>query len=239
MMRTGRPKQTIGILGGMGPAASADFYHRLVLIAQKEYGAEQDTDFPAMHLYNLPLSGFDERGFVDPEAVKAQLVHGVKLLADAGSDFIVIPCNTVHTFYSEMQEMVSIPIVSIVEAVVDEVLKHSFKTVCLLSSESARTYKLYETALKARTIGVISAADAEQEILNTIIHRVMAGLQGIEEVEMLRSIIKRHEKEGAEAVILGCTELTLAITQNDIHLPLLSSTDILAHTALARAYDKN
>lgn len=230
------PQRTIGILGGMGPAASADFYRRLVDLAQREYGAEQDTDFPAMHLYNLPLSGFDETGFVHPEAVQEQLIRGVQLLATAGSDLIMIPCNTVHAFYSEMQKAISVPIISIIDAVVERAVEQGFKAVCLLSSESTRHYQLYESAFAKHGINVISASDAEQQVLNKIIHRVMAGLQGADEVEMLRGIVKRHENEGAEAIVLGCTELPLAISQEDIHLPLLNSTDILAHAALARAF---
>ncbi|MEI6597728.1 MAG: hypothetical protein WCL22_01665 [bacterium] len=88
--------KTIGILGGMGPAASANFYQRIVEIAQHDFGAVQDTDFPPMFLYNLPLSGFDETGFVDAEEVKKQLISGVKKLEAIGSDFIVIhaiPCT--------------------------------------------------------------------------------------------------------------------------------------------------
>ena len=235
-MKASSPKRAIGVLGGIGPAASADFYRKLVDIAQREYGAEQDTDFPAMHIYNLPLSGFDETGFVDPDAVREQLVRAVRILESSGSDFIVIACNTVHAFYADMQAAVQIPIVSIVDAVIDEAKKDSFRSVCVLSSESTRKYKLYENALNKAGINGIVATDQEQYSLNKIIHRVMGGLQGTEDVELLRGIVKRHEKEGAEAIVLGCTELPLAISQGDIHLPLLSSTDILAHTALARAY---
>jgi aspartate racemase len=231
------PKRTIGILGGMGPSASADFYRTLVDIAQREYDAEQDTDFPAMHLYNLPLSGFDETGFTKPNAVKTQLIRAVHVLEKAGSDFIVIPCNTVHAFHDDMQRAVRIPILSIIDAVVDEAKRDNFSTVCLLSSESTRKYKLYENAFAKSGIAVIVATDDEQLMLNKIIHRVMGGLQGAEDVELLRSIVKRHEREGAEAIVLGCTELPLALQQENIHLPLLSSTDILARTALARAYD--
>ncbi|MFA7309839.1 MAG: amino acid racemase [Candidatus Paceibacterota bacterium] len=230
------PKEIIGILGGMGPAASAEFYRRIVDIAQHEYGADQDTDFPPMYLYNLPLSGFDETGFRHPDEVKKQLVAGVKKLAASGSDFIVIPCNTVHAFIADMQHAVEVPIVSIIDSVADETAARGLSTVGLLSSESTRRYQLYETALAERNVRVVSANDEEQGIANKIIHKVMAGTQGPTEVSALRTIIERFANEGAQAVILGCTELPLAIQQPDIHLPLLSSTDILAHAALTRVY---
>ena len=228
---------TIGILGGMGPAASADFYRRLVDIAQHEHGADQDTDFPAMHLYNLPLSGFDETGFAEPEIVRTQLIDGVRRLEASGSDFIVIPCNTVHAFYADMQAAISVPIVSIIDSVVNAALRGGFSTIGILSSQSTRQYQLYENALAARGMHVLSATEAEQQVLNTIIHRVMAGSQDETDVSALRRIIDRFATEGAAAVVLGCTELPLAIEQKDSPLPLLNSTDILAHTALDRIYE--
>src|SRR3989344_4290485 len=230
------PKGTIGILGGMGPAASAEFCRCIVDIAQHEYGADQDTDFPPMYIYNLTLSGFDETGFCHPEEVKSQLIEAVKKMAGWGSDFIVIACNTVHAFIEDMQGAVDVPIVSIIDSVADEALAREFKTVGLLSSESTRRYQLYESALARRDIRVVSANDEEQQTANKIIHSVMAGTQGPAEVSALIGIIGRFEKEGAQAVILGCTELPLAIRQWDIHIPLLSSTDILAHAALRRVY---
>ncbi len=236
MIHQEHQKKTIGILGGMGPSASADFYRALVDIAQREYNAEQDTDFPAMHLYNLPLSGFDETGFADPDTVCTQLVRAAKILEGAGSDFIVMACNTVHAFYEDMLRAIHIPIVSIIDEVVARTQRDGFASVCLLTSESTRNYQLYEKAFARQGIKAVVASDNEQKTLNRIIHRVMGGLQGAEDVELLRSIVKRHEHEGAEAIVLGCTELPLSIKQEDIHLPLLSSTDILAHAALARAY---
>jgi aspartate racemase len=136
--------KTIGVLGGMGAAASADFYQSLVKIAQKKYGAENDDDFPAIWIYNLPITGFDETGFVDEESVKQQLITSVKKLESAGSDFIVIPCNTVHYFYKEMSESIKIPIISILEATALAVKKAGFKKVGLLNSQSTKNYHLYE-----------------------------------------------------------------------------------------------
>ncbi|MCD4705270.1 hypothetical protein K8R66_04310, partial [bacterium] len=68
--------KTIGILGGMGPSASANLYKKIIELAQKELQAEQDTDYPPMVIYNLPLFGFDETGIVDEELVQDQLIKG-------------------------------------------------------------------------------------------------------------------------------------------------------------------
>ena len=89
-------KKTIGVLGGMGPGASADFYVHLVQYAQQRYHAVQDIDYPPVMLYSLPLPDFDERGVVDFDSTKKLLVGGVIKLEQFGAEVIAIPCNTVH-----------------------------------------------------------------------------------------------------------------------------------------------
>jgi aspartate racemase len=231
-----RPLTSIGILGGMGPAASAEFYRMLVDYAQHTYGADQDTDFPEMYIYSIALAGFDETGFTDPERVKAQLVSGIQKLSGLGAGVIAIPCNTVHAFIDDMRNTSAIPIISIIESVADEVIRRGYKTVGLLTSDSARRVELYEKVFVNRGITFIRANDPEQLVLNNAIHHVMSGAQGEKDVTALKAIDLRFENAGAEAVVLGCTELPLAIRQSDSALPLISSTDVLAKATLARVY---
>ncbi len=232
-----KPKMKIGILGGMGPAATAEFYHLLVKCAQNKYGADQDTDFPAMFLYSLPLSGFDETGVCDESLVKAQLIAGIKELSKFDCGLICIPCNTVHLFLNEMQESTSTPIVSIIESVVYDVVNLGCKKVGLLASQTTRETNLYESALTTHGVSYISADDSEQSKINEVIHHVMAGIQNKNDILALSSISARMEKEGAEAFVLGCTELPLALHQENSRLPLISSLESLAKATLRRVYE--
>ncbi len=236
-MDTGKLK-TIGILGGMGAAASADFYTRLVDLAQHHYKAEQDHDFPAMFLYNLPLVGFDETGFVDVEQVKNQLVAAVQKLEQMGSDFIVIPCNTVHYLYADMQQAVSIPILSIVQVVANAVEEAGLQTVGLLGSESTKKYRLYEDILGGKSVATVGTTDTEQVQVNEVILKVISDSHTTKETQTLVSIISRYKAEGAQGVVVGCTELPLAIAQKDTDMPLFDSTQLLAEEALRVAYGK-
>lgn len=231
------PSLSIGILGGMGPSASADFYTKLVRIAQYEYRAEQDTDFPTVYLYSLALRGFDETGFSDPEEVKKQLIEGVKKLTTFGCDFITIPCNTVHYFMTEMQQAVTVPILSILEVVAKEAVTAGHTKVGLLSSQSTRELRLYEEAFANVSVDTISATDEEQTLVNEVIRHVMGGAQDENDTAILKKIADRFIAEGASAVVLGCTELPLAIKQTDVSYPLLNSIEILARTALKRTYN--
>ncbi len=231
--------KTLGVLGGIGPEASVCIYQRIVKIAQDVYGAQQDSDYPPILIYNLPLKGFDETGFVDKDLVKKQLIEGLKKLENAGSDFIVIACNTVYYFYEDMQNSINVPIVNLIEKTIDQVLNEGFKKVAILNSESTKNLKLYENMAISKGIEPVLSTDKEQEIINNIILTVMSGSNGEKEVILLKKIIDRMVSEGAEAVVLGCTELPIAIKKEDISpLSLFDTISIAGEEVLIKAYLK-
>lgn len=221
----------------MGAAASADFYMQLVRIAQKKYEAEADDDFPPIWIYNLPVTGFNETGFVDPESVKNQMINTIKHLAGAGSEFIVIPCNTAHYFYEEMQATVLIPILNILEITARAVKNAGFSKVGLVNSQSTKLFNLYEKVFQNNHIETVSTTEAEQIQVNKIISNVISGLQGKSDVEELKNVVNRYKQSGVQAIVLGCTELPLAFSQKDCELPLFNTTELLADAALRHSYN--
>lgn len=232
--------KTIGILGGMGPGASSVLYQKIIKYSQDQYQAVQDTDYPPIILYSLPLAGFDETGIADPILVKKQLIHGVKILERAGVDFIVIACNTVHLFIAEMNENVSIPIYSIVELALVAAQQAGYGKVGLLSSETTRNLNVYKKIFEKNTIDLLHVTDIEQTVLNGIIEAVMGGINSQKDKRELNKIIKSLAKNGAGAVALGCTELPLAISQVDCQIPLIDTLQLLAEFSvdLAREIEK-
>lgn len=229
-------KKTIGILGGMGPSASAILYQEIIHVAQTKYHAEQDCDYPPMIIYNLPLVGFDETGFVDPLMVRDQLIEGVKKLEQAGSNFIIIACNTVHYFFPAMQQAVGIPIMSIVGETVKTVTFLHYACVGVLGSASTTRLLVYQQALENGGINVIVPSATEQEIINQVILRVMGGKQSFNDVKLSTDIITHMHDQGAEALILGCTELPLAINQSYTIVPICDTIEIIATAALEFAF---
>jgi aspartate racemase len=219
----------------MGPEASSYFYDLLLDIAQEKYGAVQDTDYPPIVIYNLPLEGFDETGIRDEEAVRAQLIEGVKKLESFGARYIVIACNTVHQFYEEMQTSVSVPIINIVSEAAAEASKRGYKQVLLLSSESTNKMRLYANACEALGLATISADTEDQKALNQVILHVMAGTQGAADIQAVDAIVKRLEGS-ADAVLLGCTELPLAVREGDLDVPVLNANRIVLEAALKKIY---
>ncbi len=155
-----------------------------------------------------------------------------------GSDFIAIPCNTVHYFHQPLQAAVNIPILNLITFTADKVAGDKIKSAGLLASASTNKLQLYQQALAAKNIGIIGATDAEQQIIDEIILTVMAGTNSSVESGKLQKIISRLKNYGAEAIILGCTELPLAISQAQSQVLLYDTLKILADKTLAFAYGK-
>lgn len=230
---------TIGILGGMGPNASADFLGRLLRIASRTYGAVQDDEYPAIILNSLALQGFEIGGVQDLRLIERQLVSGVQLLEQAGASFIVIPCNTVHCLYPALCNAVEIPILHIAESTADAVRRYGIRTVGLCASVTTVQTKLYETACRQRGIETLVPDAAGQMLVNEVIEAVMSGIYGDEELLKLKSVVLRLQSSGAEGVILGCTELPLAINQKWTDVPLFDSLQILAEKSVDQTYGKH
>lgn len=224
--------KTIGILGGMGPEASANLYSRMLKYAQNEYGAVQDFDYPPIIIYSLPLIGFDETGIVDKDLVKSQLIEGVKKMENAGCDLIIIGCNTVHIFYKEMQSSVKIPILNIIEETKKKVLTEGYKKVGLFASETTTKTQLYQKRFTDSGVEVISPSEKQQKVLNKVIEHVMGGNQNMHDVLSLKDIARDYVKQGAEAIVMGCTEIPLAINQSQTDIKLFDTIDIIVRSAV-------
>lgn len=227
-----KQNKTIGVLGGMGPEASANLYTKIIKYAQQQYGAVQDFDYPPIIVYSLPLFGFDETGIVDAKLVKKQLIDGVKKLEVAGCDLIIIACNTVHAYYEEMQSAVRVPIFNIIEETKKMVAKFGYKKVGLFASESTNKLKLYQNRFADARIEVISPNSEQQKILNRVIEHVMGGNQKTEDIIFLKDIGRDYLKQGAEAIVIGCTEIPLAINQTHTDIKLFDTIEIIVQCAV-------
>lgn len=227
-----KTNKSIGVLGGMGPEASANLYLKIIKYAQNEYGAVQDFDYPPVIIYSLPLFGFDETGIVDEKLVKKQLIEGVKKLELAGCDIIIIACNTVHTYFDEMQASVKVPIFNIIEETKKRVEKLGYKKIGLFASESTNKLELYQKRFADSNVEIISPNPEQQQILNRVIEHVMGGNQKIEDVILLKEIARDYIRQGAEAIVMGCTEIPLAINQSHTDIKLFDTIEIIVQSAV-------
>ena len=216
----------------MGPAASANIYSQIIEYAQHKYGAVQDEDFPPIIINSLTLKGFDETGIKDDKLVLKQLIKGVQTLEKAGCDIIIIGCNTVHTFFDEMQSSVQIPILNIVEETKNKLLTEKITKVGLLASESTYASKLYQAKFEDSKIPVITANSSQKKEISKVIERVMAGTQNNKDIIILKNIIADFVKQGVDGIVLGCTELPLAINQTNTDIKLFDAVETIVEKAV-------
>ncbi len=229
--------KTIGILGGMGPEATAEFYKRILKQCQVEHNAVQDKDYPQIVIYSMAPKGSDESGIANRKLLLTEFIDGIIRLTVSGCDFVVLPCNTAHTFLQELRKHIKIPVISMTDKTVEAVARTGgVKTVGLLASEDSYHEEVYAKALKKVGVRLVEPSATDKERITQIILHVMGGRIDKKDKEALISIIRKMEAAGAEAVILGCTELPLVLKAGDSPVKVYDTLDILTETALKEAY---
>jgi aspartate racemase len=221
----------LGILGGMGPAASAEFVTRLI----KQTPATCDQEHMPFVLWNEPRipdrSTSMQAGNNQP---LLWLLQGIQALKTVGCDHIVIPCNSAHYWYDDMAKM-GVPITHIVDSIADELHKLGLKnaTVGVMGTQGTIEYGLYQSRLEQQGWTCIVPDRAEMDFfVQPAIDFIKAGKIQESQV-LLMKVIHSLIDRGAEAIVLGCTELPLSIgIAKEEHIPIINSIDSLVEAAL-------
>lgn len=208
--------KTLGILGGMGPHASANFL-ALVHREMNLRGIYEDSDFPRIVYLGLPLSDWDVTGAVDKDSVARQVAEGVRWLRDARVDVIAIPCNSVHEFHGEVSASLGIPVLHIIH----KTLEQTWGTVGVLCSRQSRQSGLYEHGKK-----VLYAIS--QDAVDDAVASVIAGRQ-----PYIDPLLTELREKGADSLVLGCTELSLC--RYRAAADIVDSAQVLAKTLASYA----
>ncbi len=229
--------KVLGVLGGMGPLASAHFMVRLTMLTP----AERDQDHIPTILWSDPripdrIAG--QRG-TGPDPLP-WLLHGISGLRQAGCGALVIPCNTVHGWYSPMAEAAEIPILHIVDAAAADLRRLGIGrgTIGVVGTVPTLAMRLYQDRLDAEGWDCIQP-DAEQMQRLVLPAIAMVKVNRLAEafaplVEVINSLAAR----GATAVVLGCTEIPLAIQAGPasaLAVPVVDTIDALARAAIGWA----
>lgn len=220
----------VGVLGGMGPDATADFMSRVI----RATPAEKDQDHLRMLVDNNPhVPNRQEallRGGEDPGPTLAAMARGLEA---AGADFLVMPCNTAHAFAHAITEAVDIPLVSIIDATVDACGDAGM--IGVLATDGCIGSGVFQEALADRGRVAVLPDDVEMDALMRLIGRIKAGDTDPDVVAGMRAIAEALAVRGAEVIVAGCTEIPLVLDQGMLDVPLVSSTDALARATVAFA----
>jgi len=220
----------LGILGGMGPAASAEYVARL--IAQTPASCDQEhIPFVLWNNPQVPDRSTSLRN--EDDRPLPFLLEGVQILKAARCDLIVIPCNTAHFWYDDMIKM-KVPIVHIVDSVADALRDvGATGTIGIMGTQATVELGLYQYKLnKAGWLCIVPSKEEMDTLVQPAINLIKSGDMS-QAYDMFILVIDSLIARGAQAVVLGCTEIPLAVNQNTRNaVPLINSIDSLVKSAL-------
>ena len=226
--------KTIGLLGGTTPESTSAYYLRLTHEYTRRFG---DQAFPRILIYSVVfqrLVDLVEAGRWD--RVADELVTAFETLRRAGADFGLITANTLHLVLDEVAARTSLPLLSIVEVTVAEILRHELSRVALLGTNPTMEAPLYPDALARRGVETLVPEKVDRRAIHRIIYDELSrGTIRDESRQKLLRIIGDLRERGAEGVILGCTELPMLVRPGEVDLPLIDTLEIHADRALSMA----
>ncbi|MBS3920797.1 MAG: aspartate/glutamate racemase family protein [Deltaproteobacteria bacterium] len=231
-------EKIIGIIGGMGPEATIDLFTKIV----KGIKVKKDQDHLRILIDNNPkipdrTLAIQGKG---PSPLP-QLIQSAKLLEKAGADFIVIPCVTAHYYYDPLQGKVNIPILHIVTETVNHIKKRlkGVRKIGLIATTGTIQTGLFQEALSAIGINSLLLDPAVQK---EWVMEAIYGEKGIKAIGpsegsryLILEVSQKFLKQGAQAIIAGCTEIPLVLKEGDIPVPVIDPISLLAQAAIERA----
>jgi len=225
------PEKVVGVLGGMGPEATADFFAKVIALTP----ARKDQEHLRIIIDNNPkIPDRTDAILTGDRSSLPTLIETAKNLERAGADFIAIPCNTVHYFYDDLVKEISVPVLHMIKEVAQAV-KASLperKKAGLIATTGTTTSGLYQKELQKLDIEVVVPDPLSQA-------KVMDAILGIKAIrgknrarkEILK-VANQLIEHGAQALIIGCTDVRLVIKARDFPVLMFDSTSILAEATI-------
>ena len=230
-------EKIIGILGGMGPEATADLYLRII----KAKPAKRDQDHPRVIIYsNSKVPDRTAAILGTGPNPMPELIRAGKRLEEAGADFIIIPCNTAHYFIHQLQKELRVPILHMIKlsATKSKEFYPNVKKAGILATDGTVKSGLYKSAYGKLGIEVLEPTpESQAEVMKAIYQYIKAG-NLIDGGLLLRSVANVLIAAGAEMIICGCTEVSLVLKEGDLTVPILDPLQVLAEAAVAEALPK-
>ena len=218
----------IGILGGMSPISTIKFYDLLI---KKHFERNKNHAYPEIVIFSVNFDRIIKlQESNDVKAYVKELMVGIDSLQKAGADFVVIPSNTPHIVFDELQRKSNIPLLSIVKITANKAKNLGMKKLLLLGTKFTMQSNFYRDEFEKLRIEIVAPSLDEQSKINKIIYDEL--VNGIIKEESKKKILDTVKNYDVDGIILGCTELSLILSSRDIKIPLLDTLQILAEATL-------
>lgn len=223
--------KTVGIIGGLGPETTAEFYLDIVFSCQKQ----NRTMRPPILISSVPLPfEIEEDLILRNEGLDRYipfLTAEAERLEKAGADFLVMPCNSLHVFIEQIRAAVHIPVLSIIEETVEFLKQEQMQQVGIVSTSATIKNKLYENAFAENAIGYLAPDEFQQAKMGKFIMNLVTGRQNSRDRDELIQIINGFEDKKLDCVILACTDLQLLLPHHP-NLKIFDTMKILAEATV-------
>ena len=224
--------KTIGMIGGMSWESSQEYYRIINEKTKEKLGG--------LHSAKSLLFSFDFHAVEELQAkgdwgkLTVMMIDAARQLQAGGADFLLICTNTMHKMADDITAQVDLPLLHIADATAEQILARGFSKVALLGTKFTMEQDFYKGRLQDKFgLEVIVPNEADRQIVHDVIYNELCvGTINDQSRQEYRRIIAELQAQGAEGVILGCTEIPLLIQQTDVELPIFDTTRIHAEAAV-------
>lgn len=222
----------VGVLGGIGPEATGEFYVKLIDKLQKSGKIKSNSDFPQIIVNSIPAPELIYDDLSDSDLVP--YINGLKELDNAGVDFIVMVCNTIHLFIKKLQDEIETPILDLRKVMEDELSfgDNAAKIIAVIGTPLTIRKGLYSFS----NVKSLIPDDDEIDGLTNAIFRFNKGIEKSKQVDFVISLCNKYIEQGAKRVVLGCTEFAVMLKDTDI--PVINTIDVLVSATVKECFEK-
>ena len=223
----GKKKLIAGVLGGMGPLATVDFMSMVIdlcpIVTEDDHVrllVDQNPHIPNRQIVSN----------IKSKNIGSMLADGALKLQNAGADFIVMPCNTAHMFSDDIKTRINIPFIHIVDETINEITAYfpDKKSAGIMATSACINAKIYQDGLTVNNKKFHLPSESYQDECMKSIFDIKEGTEISNPADSMYKIANHLTEKGAEILIAGCTEIPLVLKNEDLNVPLISSTEVLA-----------
>jgi aspartate racemase len=224
--------KTIGLIGGMSWESSAEYYRIMNQTVQERLGGLHSAQCILFSFNFQEIEHLQHQG--EWEKLTDLMIRAAQRLEGAGAEFLIICTNTMHKMAEEVQSSVGIPLVHIADAAAKAIMEKGLDKVALLGTRFTMEEDFYKKTLREKyKLNVIIPSESDREVIDHVIYTELCrGIMHQSSRGQFKAIIEKLSSNGAQGVILGCTEIPLLISQQDAEIPLFDTTKIHAQAAV-------